>query len=201
MKLKKNQIPIFAVFAFIMIVYSIIFIKNQNYEFMIYMAVIVGIFLLILKANDKIIFPNNVLWGLTVWALMHFSGSGLYIKGVKLYELILIDIIGKPYNILKYDQVVHIFGFGVATLTMYYILKPLIKKDNKKFKGLAFIILMAGLGTGALNEILEFSTTWFFETGVGGYVNNALDLVANFIGALAVVVYVYYIDYKPKAKE
>lgn len=45
---------------------------------------------------------------------------------------------------------------------------------------------MAGLGVGALNEIIEFFATVVVpETGVGGYENTALDLVADLIGALS----------------
>jgi hypothetical protein len=44
---------------------------------------------------------------------------------------------------------------------------------------------MAGLGAGALNEIIEFAATVIFpDTGVGGYVNNSLDLVFNLLGAV-----------------
>ena len=44
---------------------------------------------------------------------------------------------------------------------------------------------MIGLGFGGLNEIIEFGATVISpNTGVGGYVNTALDLVADLIGAL-----------------
>jgi len=49
----------------------------------------------------------------------------------------------------------------------------------------------AGLGLGALNEIVEFIITVVVQsTGVGSYVNNALDLVFNFVGALIAFWYV-----------
>jgi len=38
-----------------------------------------------------------------------------------------------------------------------------------------------------LNEIIEFSTTLFFDNNVGGYVNTALDFVSNLIGALLAI--------------
>ena len=100
-------------------------------------------------------------------------------------------IVGDPYNIFKFDQFVHIVGFWVATLVAYYLLKPLLKKDLKRWVVLSIIIVMAGLGMGALNEIVEFIATVLVpETGVGGYENTSLDLVADLIGAIGAMTYI-----------
>jgi hypothetical protein len=49
---------------------------------------------------------------------------------------------------------------------------------------------MAGLGLGALKEIIEFIMTVVLpNTNVGGCENTALDLVSNFIGALIAIFY------------
>ena len=46
-------------------------------------------------------------------------------------------------------------------------------------------------GLGALNEIIEFIVTVFVpENNVGGYVNTALDLVFNLIGAVIAAVWI-----------
>ena len=43
----------------------------------------------------------------------------------------------------------------------------------------------AGMGFGALNEIVEFmATLTLTETNVGGYENTGWDLVANMIGSI-----------------
>jgi uncharacterized membrane protein YjdF len=116
------------------------------------------------------------------------SGGGLYINGVKLYEIILVPISSK-YEIFRYDQFVHIVGFGVATLVMYHLLRPLLKPDLNKSVALSIVIVMAGLGVGALNEIIEFTATVLVpETGVGGYVNTSLDLVSDLIGSVLALV-------------
>jgi glycerol uptake facilitator-like aquaporin len=53
---------------------------------------------------------------------------------------------------------------------------------------LAFILIFAGLGLGALNEVNEFLVTLVLPiNGVGGYMNVALDLVADFLGAIFAV--------------
>ncbi|MBI4831526.1 MAG: DUF2238 domain-containing protein [Candidatus Lindowbacteria bacterium] len=133
-------------------------------------------------------YPNDVLWGLTLWALLHMSGGGLYIGGVKLYEIILVPI-SNEYEIFRYDQFVHIVGFGVATLVMYHLVRPLLKPDVNSSAALSIVVVMAGLGVGALNEIIEFTATVLVpETGVGGYVNTSLDLVSDLLGAILALV-------------
>ncbi len=130
-----------------------------------------------------------VLWGLTLWALLHMSGGGVYIYGKKLYEIILIPL-STTYAIFKYDQFVHIIGFGVSTLLMHHLLKPYLKEKTGTV-AIPIVIIMAGLGVGALNEIIEFIVTVIVpETGVGGYTNTSLDLVADLIGAIIAYIYV-----------
>jgi hypothetical protein len=196
--IKKKQIPILVIFSLMLLFFSIKFILGKNYEFLIYVLVIGLIFLVILASNKKINYPNFILWLLATWGFLHFSGSAFYINGTKLYELMVIELVGEPYKVFKYDQFVHMFGFFTATLTLYYVLKPAIKKGTKRFISLSVIIVMAGLGAGALNEILEFIPTIFFETGVGGYENNAIDLIANLIGALIALVMIWKRDFKMK---
>ena len=50
--------------------------------------------------------------------------------------------------------------------------------------GLLVLAAAAGLGFGALNEVVEFVATLLVpETNVGGYRNTGWDLVANLVGA------------------
>jgi len=192
MILKREQLPILIANIFTIILFTIIFISRKNYEFLIYVGVIVFFLIVILMTNSVIEYPNNILWGLTIWALMHMSGGGIIIDGKRLYEIILIPIVDSPYYIFKYDQLVHIFGFGIATLVMYYLLKPLLKEGLRKWVSLSIIVVMAGLGVGSLNEIIEFIATVISpSTGVGGYENTALDMVSDLIGAVIAMVYIY----------
>jgi len=191
MYLRKGQLPIFIVNLISLVVFAIIFSKRKNYEFMIYIGVIVFFLILILYTNKKVNYPNTVLWGLTLWSILHMSGGGLIVKDAVLYKLMIYPIVGEPYNIFKYDQLVHIIGFAVTTLVFYHILKPLLKV--KKWIQLSIVLVMAGLGAGALNEIIEFIATILVpETNVGGYFNTSLDLISNLIGAILAMVYIYY---------
>ena len=119
------------------------------------------------------------------------SGGGIYIDGKKLYTLMIYPLVGEPYLIFKFDQFVHILGFFVATLAVYHLLKPKLIKGHK-WTAVSIVVVMAGFGLGALNEIVEFIATIFApETGVGGYENTALDLVSNLIGAILAMAYAY----------
>ena len=81
-----------------------------------------------------------------------------------------------------------IIGFGVATILMYELIKPKLKLNNR-WVAVSIVVVMAGLGVGALNELLEFIATVLVpETGGGGYVNTSLDLVSDLIGAILAMV-------------
>ena len=187
MLIKKGQLPILLVNAIAVVLFTILFASRKNYEFLLYIGVIIFFLIVILATNKKVDYPNGVLWGLTFWALLHMSGGGLYIRGAKLYELILVPI-SADYGIFRYDQFVHIVGFGAATLVMYHVLKPSLMPGLRRGPALFIVVVMAGLGVGALNEIIEFIATVLVpETGVGGYTNTSLDLVSDLIGAIAAV--------------
>lgn len=190
LRMKQGQLPILVVNIAALVVFSGLYLSRQNYEFLLYVGVIIFFLLLILFTNDRVNFPNNVLWSLTAWSLLHMSGGGIYVNGDKLYGLMLFPVVGDPYFIFRYDQFVHIVGFGAATLAMYYLLKPLLRQTAQKWAALSIVVVMAGLGVGALNEIIEFLATVLVpETGVGGYINTALDLVADLVGAILAVGY------------
>ncbi|MFH1585340.1 MAG: hypothetical protein ABIB79_01065 [archaeon] len=110
-------------------------------------------------------------------------------NGEVFYTLILIPL-SETYSIFKYDPFVHIVGFGVAALMMWVVLKPKLKPLGN-WTAISIIIIMAGLGVGALNEIIEFTATVAVpETNVGGYINTSLDLVADLIGAVLAMIYI-----------
>ena len=187
--LKKSQWPIFIVNFIYLVIALFVFSSRRNYEFVTYIGVVVFFSLVILLTNKKVNYPNIVLWGLTLWGMLHMAGGGVLLKGgtMRLYELILIPL-SENYEIFKYDQFVHIIGFGVSTLLMFSLLKSRLKSMN----GFSFwlVIVMAGLGVGAVNEIIEFGVTVLVpETGVGGYNNTSLDLVADLVGAVIAVVW------------
>jgi len=186
----RGQIPILIANIIALVFFTGKFLSQGNYEFIFYIIVIVSFLFLILATNRKVQYPNELLWGLTVWSIMHMSGGGLFIEGKKLYEMIILPL-SDQYGILRFDQIVHIVGFFVGTLAIYHVAKPSIKKEALGKPSIAALFIVAGLGLGALNEIVEFSGTLLLnQTGVGGYTNNMLDLIADLIGTIFAIIYI-----------
>lgn len=178
----KKYLPIIIFNLIYISGFSIYYLNKENYEFLLYVGVIILFFILLLSTIHKTKLSKFTLIGLSIWGLMHMSGGGLIINNDVLYNLILIPI-SDTLSIFKYDQLVHAFGFGITTLLSYELLKPHLKTE--KFQGAIILIsIMAASGFGALNEIVEFIATIITpETNVGGYINTSLDLVFNLIGA------------------
>ncbi len=188
--LKKLHFALLAVNIIAILAFGSTFLIHRNYEFIIYVAVIIFFLILIAVSFLKIHYTDTTLIGLTIWAVLHMAGGALYINDTRLYDIILLPL-SKTYPILRYDQLVHIWGFGAATLTMFCLLRPLLKQNLGGFASLSLVLVMAGLGVGAFNEIVEALTTAVApQTGVGGYLNTALDLIANFVGALLATLYI-----------
>jgi len=192
-KLKKGQWFLLFFNALYVIGFSIYYISIKDYEFLWYVVVLVFFFLLIGLTLHKSKFDYLTLWGLSIWGLLHMAGGGLIVNGNVLYALKIIHLfnIGDTY-VLKFDQFVHAFGFGVTVLVVWHLLKPYL--NNKTNYKIIYPLLVAiSMGAGALNEIVEFMAVVAFpQTGVGGYYNTALDLVSNMFGAIIGVCIVHF---------
>ncbi len=187
-EIRKGQLPILIFNLCVLAGFSVPFAVQRNYEFIIYIGVVIFFVCVFIYSNSKVYYPNTLLWCLSIWALMHLSGGTFTVGEETLYGLILIPICEK-YPIFRYDQLVHIFGFGTATVALFYVLKPLLRSDLKSWTALSVITIAAGLGVGALNEIIEFFVPALIPgVGFDGYINTALDLVADLIGALIALV-------------
>jgi uncharacterized membrane protein YwaF len=189
--IRKGQPLILAFNVAVLSIFSVVFMSRGNYEFLTYVGVTIFFMALIILTNRKVYYPNFMLWILSFWSLAHMCGGGILLDGRKLYEFILLDVVKEPYPIFRYDQFVHITGFAGATLAMYYLLKPHLKQDHP-WIALSVVVVMAGLGVGALNEIVEFLVSLIIgDTGVGGYINTSLDLVSDLVGAIIAMTAVY----------
>ncbi|MHC4418354.1 MAG: DUF2238 domain-containing protein [Planctomycetota bacterium] len=187
MLIRKGQIPILVSILCALAVFSVHFVTRKNYEFIIYVGVIVFFLVVFIVTNEKVYYPNSVLWGLVLWAVMHMAGGSVRIGEKLLYKIMIIPL-SKTYPIFRYDQLVHIIGFGVATITLFYLLKPLLRPNAKGWGTLSIILVAAGLGVGTVNEIIEFIVSSIVpESNVGGYVNTSLDLICDLIGAVLAV--------------
>ena len=166
--------------------FGALFIARLNYEFVIYVSIIIFILCLIAASIDKVEYTVAPI-GLTVCPL-HLAGDGILI-GEKVGRHHLIPF--ETHPVWRYDQLVHIWGFGTSTLVAFCLLTGSIKKPVRHPVALGIVLVMAGLGLGALNEILEFFVSICVpQSGVGGYINTSLDLCADLIGAVLGLLYI-----------
>jgi len=184
MKLSRQLRVLLAINLAFLLGFGIVFLNRQNYEFIIYEGVIIGVLGLIGISLHHIEYTPSALIGLTVWSALHLAGGGIAVGNGRLYDVMLIRL-STAYPILRYDQFVHIWGFGASTLVMYSLLRRVPGRPNQHRVALGVVTVMAGLGVGALNEILEFIVSVCVPgSGVGGYINTSLDLCADLLGAL-----------------
>jgi hypothetical protein len=164
-----------------------------NQEFVIYVGVLVVLVVAVGVVHLHSQLSLASLWALSAWGAAHLAGGlwvvpdGWPIDGPRhvLYSLWLIP------DRLKYDQVVHAFGFGVTTWVCWQALRASLAHRSGRTPdevqptfGWLVLCAAAGMGFGALNEVLEFAATLLVpEVNVGGYYNTGWDLVSNLVGS------------------
>lgn len=165
-----------------------------NQEFLLYIAVMVPIVAVVSTAHLRVNFSTGVLWGLSIWGLAHMAGGLLPVpeswpiwgQTRVLYSWWLIP------GHLKYDHLVHAFGFGVTTWLCWEALRSIVAGSTgrpvatvRPTLGILTLSGAAAMGFGALNEVVEFEAMMLVpETNVGGYLNTGLDLICNLVGAV-----------------
>jgi putative membrane protein len=172
--------------------FSIHFISSGDGEFIWYIFIVIGLFALVMATLPISQFTRGVVWVLSVWALLHLAGGSLKIGEGVLYDLQLIPLYrgAGEMILIKYDQLVHAFGFGICAYIIFHFLKRYTYNPYRI--GVYLIAGLGAMGLGVVNEIAEFIAVLLFpDNGVGGYVNTALDLVFNTLGAGIVIVIVW----------
>jgi hypothetical protein len=177
--------------AIYILAFAALAVGKGNAEFVMYTVVVVLAAALMVFLDAKVTrIPGWILWCLSAWGLAHMLGGNLPLtrsdgERIVLYSLWLI-----PFNAtegyLKYDQVIHTFGFFTSTCVCAVLLAPMLREDNRASAGAFALCALAGMGLGALNEVVEFAAVLTLpDTNVGGYINTGWDLVSNAIGATA----------------
>lgn len=157
-----------------------------NYEFLIYTAVSIFLVVILHRGDKRFHFGGAALWGFNLWLVLHILGGLWPVGDGVLYSLVLIDLVGEPYSVLKYDQVVHTYCYFIVALLLWQVMAHALVRSS--FALLAGATVLAATGVGGLNEIVEFIATVVVpETNVGGYENTAIDLLSNFVGACLAV--------------
>ena len=168
-------------------VFTAWFFSIGNFEFIIYIVTMLVLLALIGSTLRVGEYPAPMLWALAIWGLLHCAGGGVPVGAKVLYATQLIPIVGNgdtEMTLLKYDQIVHALGFGITAWVLWHVLTRHYPDTRHTWTAYAFPLL-ASTGLGATNEIIEFSAVVAVQdTGVGGYVNTALDLCFNAAGAV-----------------
>lgn len=166
-------------------------ITQRNGEFVFYIAVmliLIGVFTFV---HWRAPLTTSLIWGLSVWGLLHMAGGLTPLPN------------GWPYDgehqvfyswwiipeRLKYDQVLHAYGFGLMTVLCWHVLRSGLWRATKirlqPTLGILTLCAAAGIGFGALNEVIEFIAVLTLpDTNIGGYENTGWDLVSNLVGAV-----------------
>ena len=130
--------------------------------------------------------PGPLVIALAVDAAAHLAGGLVSVGDDVLYNASVGPWIASLHtHLLQYDHFVHAFGAFLATLTLWALLAPATSSDVDR-RHLMVLCMIAGLGIGAINEVIEFlATTTHRAAHIGGYNNTGWDLVSNMIGAVA----------------
>ena len=183
-------------------------IVKGNGEFGFYLGVMVVLITAVMLVNRRIRMPMAALWALTVWGLVHMAGGLVPVpeswpipdEGQRvLYSLWLWP------GLLKYDQLVHAYGFAVTTWVCWVALSRMWARGHGQGNGAGhgaalrptlgplFFAVGCGMGLGAMNELVEFAATKLLPaTNVGGYTNTGWDLVANLVGCVTAGVLIWF---------
>jgi len=191
----REVLPVAGFTALYLVPAAINAVATGNFEFVFYTLVMVVLIAVVWTVDSQVRLSQGALWGLSAWGLMHMAGGLLTIPdswpasttGTSvLYSLWLIP------DRLKYDQVVHAFGFGLTTWICWQGLAAAMRRRGvtpEPSGGLLVLCAAAGMGFGALNEVIEFAATILVpETNVGGYMNTGWDLVSNLVGCVLAAV-------------
>lgn len=185
-------------------------VASGNSEFLFYIVVMLIMGASIALVHWRLRLTATLLWLLSIWGLMHMAGGLVPVPGSwpidgdirVLYSWWIIPREGAAADELggwlKYDNIVHAFGYGVTAVLMWQVLRALVLKHTetiiKPTIGMMIVVVAAANGFGALNEIVEFSATLIAETNVGGYVNTGIDLVSNMAGSILAAAIIMYAE-------
>ena len=165
------------------------FIQDLNHEFMIYVGVILLIIGGVLLISERAKFPHAYLWLLSFWGLLHVLGGAVETRDGVLFAYRIFPILdlGGDFYILKYDQFVHGYLYGVVALMAHHVITQVIKVQREGLL-VGLLAVFTSVGISVLNEIMEFIISLNMQNGVGGYENTMLDLIFNLAGATIAII-------------
>jgi uncharacterized membrane protein YjdF len=118
---------------------ALYFTREGNGEFFWYIGTMLVIVAFVVATIGKSSLPIWLLSLLSLWGLLHFLGGGLAVGNGVLYSYVVFPIwLDGDFTVLRYDQVVHFYGFGLVALVIYYLLRRSTSLHNNWIGALAF---------------------------------------------------------------
>ena len=185
--IKKSEWVLILFNLLYIVAFTIYYVARQNYEFMVYIGVLVLLFAVVFAIQRRVKFPVLILWMLSVWGLLHMLGGGVHLAdGTVLYRWIPIELyqgVDSEFVLLKFDQILHFYIYFVMSFVLAHLVRNKMQGMKPLYVGL--FVALASMGLSVINELIEFGAVLFLgKTGVGGYYNTLLDLLFNTLGAV-----------------
>ena len=107
---------------------AIKFLIEGNWEFFAYVGQVIALLVLLMATIKKTHFPVWLLALLSGWAALHMAGGAVHIGDGVLYAYKFFHIVGEGDSyVLKYDQVIHFYGFFTTAFVAYWLMLPQLK--------------------------------------------------------------------------
>lgn len=170
-------------------------VTQRNGEFIFYLAVMLVLIAVMSVVHSRVRLTQGLLWAFSLWGLGHMAGGLMPLPAGWPYHgehAVLYSLWFIPGR-LKYDHLIHAYGFGITTWLCWHVLRTTLRQQDggvvRPTFGMLTLCAAAGMGFGALNEVLEFIAVLTIpNTNVGGYENTAWDMVSNLVGAIIATV-------------
>ena len=130
--------------------------------------------------------PLHALWAVSLVGLGNMIGGVILVGDQPLY---IAEVLGP----IRYDKVFHSMAGGAMMIPAWEAMK-FWAGDGFHRGGLLLWTWLAVMGGGAVVEIAELIGSALSDVDVGDYGNNALDLVANGVGAVVGVGFVLWYE-------
>jgi len=154
----------------------------------LYTGINTALFMLFALLHRWARWPAYALWAVSLVGLGNMAGGVLLVDGVPLYTAALIGD-------LRYDKIFHVLAAAALTIVAWEAMKRWAG-DGYHRGGLLLYTWLVVMGGGAVVEIAELIGSTMSNVSVGDYGNNALDLVANALGATVGIALVWWYEHR-----
>ena len=159
---------------------------------LLYTGINVGLFILFGILHIWARWPVHALWAVSLVGLGNMLGGVLLVDGDALY---MAQVLGP----VRYDKIFHALAGAAMVVDAWEAMKRW--SDGVHHLGgqilLTWLVVMGG---GAVVEIAELIGSTLSGVNVGDYANNALDLVANGVGAIVGVAVIWWLEARRPAR-